>query len=156
MTFDVLIVSVTDCKARWANIRNRYGKYNKSKLLPSGSAAKVLREYYLAPRLTFLDGLLKSRRSKSNLPTDPVQTYDSDAGENSMSPYQPPSLTPSPRTERHPSPLSVSSSKKGTTITLKEVNQTAYDYFTSKRRDEKKKMDHLIQRFLFSKVCCLK
>ncbi|CAG4969746.1 unnamed protein product [Colias eurytheme] len=58
---------VQACKDRWKNIRNRYAKYKKLLSLPSGSAVKRVKEYYLAQHLHFLDKYLKSRPSKSNL-----------------------------------------------------------------------------------------
>ncbi|XP_055921402.1 uncharacterized protein LOC129952673 [Eupeodes corollae] len=52
--------STSDCKERWKNIRGSYSKYTlKVKKCAEGS--KKVKEYYLAPYLSFLDPFLKSR-----------------------------------------------------------------------------------------------
>lgn len=119
-------VSANDCKDRWKNIRNRYAKYRKTLLLPSGSGAKTVKEYYLAPHLQFLDYYLKSRRSKSNL-----ADYDSSNEETNMSPHRLSSSAESASVPE-PSPLSRNTSSKHKS-TLNDVHQSALDYFNTKR-----------------------
>lgn len=104
--------------------------------MPSGSAAKMTREYYLSPYLNFLDNFLKSRPTKSNLNKyDNIDGNDSEdidetllteqlASENSdFNSYQ---STPTP-------PPSNKSGK----ITIKDVNKVAHDYFTQKAMQRK-------------------
>lgn len=142
-----MIVSVQACKDRWKNIRNRYAKYKKLLSLPAGSAAKKVKEYYLAQHLHFLDKYLKSRPSKSNLePQCRSDTHTDESEldeEESMSPFRPPSHSPSPQAQNHPSPLSSDSSKKSKMPTLKDVNQSAFDYFNRKRQNIEKQMQPL-------------
>lgn len=136
-----MIVSVQACKDRWKNIRNRYAKYKKLLSVPSGSSAKKVKEYYLAQHLHFLDRYLKSRPSKSNLQSQcrsDTHTDESDLDEEPMSPFRPPFHSPSPQAQHHPSPLSSDSSKKSKTPTLKDVNQSAFEYFNRKRQKSEK------------------
>ncbi|XP_046687185.1 uncharacterized protein LOC124372825 [Homalodisca vitripennis] len=59
----------------------RYAKYKKLTKLPSGSATKKIKQYYLAEHLNFLDNFLKSRQSKGNITE--VETAQEEEQQNS-------------------------------------------------------------------------
>lgn len=64
ITLISFIVLENDCRERWKNIRGRYGKYKKAKAKPTDKLAKRVKEYYLAPYLSYLDNFLKARPYK--------------------------------------------------------------------------------------------
>jgi hypothetical protein len=65
-------VSVADCKEKWKNLRTAFSRSQKK--LPSGSAAKEKKKYYLSDVMQFIIPFIKSRSQSRNLPDPPSET----------------------------------------------------------------------------------
>ncbi|XP_077967271.1 uncharacterized protein LOC120341552 [Styela clava] len=61
--------SVEHCKTRWNSLRTTYGKKHREReKIPSGSAASQLEKWPYYYQLSFLDPLIKHRKTVDNLP----------------------------------------------------------------------------------------
>ncbi|CAH0599977.1 unnamed protein product [Chrysodeixis includens] len=120
--------SVTDCKERWKNLRNRYCKYQKAQAEASSTGLKTwlkITEYYLAPHLRFLDNYMQSRYLKSLQQNDDLSDSDDDT-EDTIPSYHPPSREAMGLNI----PLSTSSKSKPR---HNSTDHTHYDYSNPKR-----------------------
>lgn len=135
----MVFVSAKACKDRWKNIRTSYSKNKRSIISPSGSAAKPVKEYYLASSLRFLDNFLKSRPSKSNIVINTHEIGNNDENESSnMSAGS--NAADLQETNLGFTPLRTTPSlPKKTQISLSDVNKSAYEFFSNKNKRTKTK-----------------
>ncbi|KAG8299637.1 hypothetical protein J6590_095761 [Homalodisca vitripennis] len=144
---------VADCKERWKNVRGRYAKYKKQTKLPSGSATKQIKQYYLAEHLNFLDNFLKSRQSMAreeeeqnseDEQLDDGTVEERDATQDSAQDANLPTSGDTSKASRPaPIPPTLTTEQKSDSgyrkrktpfTSLSEVNGSAFKYFETKQR----------------------
>jgi hypothetical protein len=83
LTYFKLLVTVSECKDRWKNVRGCYISHLKSALQPSGSGAKLKKATNLAEYVTFLQPFTKLRAAKGSITPPPALSAEMPAEEGS-------------------------------------------------------------------------
>lgn len=144
------IITASNCKERWKHLRGSYTRYLMSNIGSSGSATKSRKPYYLAEHMHFLQPFTKSRQSVSsisyvsesisedsniekgnNMFNGMQEASEDELGSETQytNDVQPPSLFCDGLT----SPPNKKQKNSKHTISLTDVNKSAFEYFQSKK-----------------------
>lgn len=166
------IITASNCKEQWKHLRGSYTRYLKSNIGSSGSATKSRKPYYFVKHMHFLQPFTKSRQSvslisyvsesisedsnikKGNNMLNSMQEASADelgSETQHTNDVQPPSLFCDELT--FPPPNKKQKNSKHT-ISLTDVNKSAFEYFQSKKNVglniSKKKIQDPDESFLMS------